>query len=655
MNDLHDIQEWWSGPDLIRAELRFFSVSVETANQRLKPLRTKRSASGKRLAQRRAGRGGGWEYHLSILPVELKDEIVNRAILKARKAAPVEPKLPPRTRDEFDRLKPNARAKAHYRMRVLMEVEAYIDAKNSVDYSVARVAETIKEGSSTIFAWRKMVEGLPRIEWLPNLAPSHKGKAGKIAACTPEAWEAIKTDYLRLEKPAFAACYRRLTTLAEVHCWEIPSQRALWDRLHREIKHSTFVLLREGAEEAAKLYPAQQRDRSVYTAMEALNADGHMFDTWVKWKDGTVIRPLMLMVQDLYSNKLLGWHVGKSESTTAVRLAFYKTFKDHGIPKEITLDNGMAFASKIMTGGQETRNRGKIQEGEQDGILTSLGIKVNWTKPYSGQSKPIERAFRDISDDVAKDPRFLGAYVGKSPVNKPAYTHDPRDKAVPYELFMSVLEEGIQEYNNRKARRTDVCAGKLSFNQAFMQSVQEHPVTKATTEQLRVAMLVAEQKTARKPDGALWHLKNRYWADFLNEHIDEKVVIRFDPDSLHSGVHVYNEDHIYLGHASVQDKVGFNSISDARISGNAKKAQLKRDKETAEYQRSMTATQYAELFPEATEIEPEPEAKTVRMFHPKTQGSAAVAVDPDAMPDDEVDKLLSKAMRLKVIQNDNDF
>ena len=471
MSDLVEIQEWWTGPELLAAKLRHFSYKDRQARNVLKGLRGERSKKGERLARRRAGsRSRVWEYHISALPVELKNEIIKRAVL-ALDVAPAKPKMPLRSRDEFERMPPRARADAHWRMRVLMAVVAYIDAKNSVDMSVGLAAKDFGISKASIYKWRKMVAGLPRIEWLPNLASNYKGKAGKRAACTGEAWEAIKADYLRLEKPTFASCYRRLVRMAGAHGWEIPSERALWDRMNKEVKYSTKVLLREGKEEAAKLYPAQKRDRSVYHALEALNADGHTFDFWVKWPDGKVIRPLLLMVQDLYSNKFVGWHVAKSESTTAVRLAFYEVFRNYGIPTDITLDNGMAFASKIMTGGQETRNRGKVKEGEQDGILTSLGIKVNWATPYHGQAKPIERAFRDLCNDIAKDPRFAGAYAGNSPVNKPAYSHDPRDKAVDYDLFIKVMEEGFREYNDRKGRRTDVCAGKLSFNQAFALSI----------------------------------------------------------------------------------------------------------------------------------------------------------------------------------------
>ncbi|HNB25288.1 MAG TPA: hypothetical protein PKZ32_22900, partial [Candidatus Melainabacteria bacterium] len=46
-------------------------------------------------------------------------------------------------------------------------------------------------------------------------------------------------------------------------------------------------------EEALKrLYPAHRRTREDLHALAGVNADGHKFDVFVKWDDGTVGRPI---------------------------------------------------------------------------------------------------------------------------------------------------------------------------------------------------------------------------------------------------------------------------------------------------------------------------------------------------------------------------
>ncbi|RYS32216.1 hypothetical protein DLS39_13645, partial [Staphylococcus pseudintermedius] len=146
-------------------------------------------------------------------------------------------------------------------------------------------------------------------------------------------------------------------------------------------------------------------------AMELLNIDGHKFDVFVKWDDGRISRPMGVAIQDVYSRKMLAVRIGESENKDLTRLAFGDVFRDYGIPKACLMDNGRAFASKAMTGGAKPRFRFKIKDEDPAGLLTSLGIQIHWATPYRGQSKPIERAFRDFCDRVAKHPKFHGAYT----------------------------------------------------------------------------------------------------------------------------------------------------------------------------------------------------------------------------------------------------
>ena len=59
-------------------------------------------------------------------------------------------------------------------------------------------------------------------------------------------------------------------------------------------------------------------------------------------------------------------------------------------------------------------------------MLTALEVKVHFTKPYSGQSKPIERAFGDFARDIAMQYPLLGtaalmtAGCGKDPAGTKA-------------------------------------------------------------------------------------------------------------------------------------------------------------------------------------------------------------------------------------------
>ena len=147
------------------------------------------------------------------------------------------------------------------------------------------------------------------------------------------------------------------------------------------------VLCRDGAEALKRLYPAQQRRRDVFHALEAVNGDGHKFDVFVRWPDGEVVRPMMIGLQDVYSGKLLSYRVDKTENREAIRLALGDLVEAYGIPDHIYFDNTRAFANKMLTAGASHRYRFKTRDEDPVGIITLLGAEIHFVSPYSGQSK----------------------------------------------------------------------------------------------------------------------------------------------------------------------------------------------------------------------------------------------------------------------------
>lgn len=623
-----EIREWWSPAELAEARLPGLPKTARSINRDLSQKRLVRSKSGRLMARRRDGRGGGWEYHIGLLPWPAREHLKMKSARAAMGQRPEDGQAMAAAAgvvvqdawERWDRLTAAKKQVTRERLALLTQVDALYLNGTDMQTAVAMVAQRSGYSKSAIYAWKRMCDGQERRDWLAFLAPRHKGRV-VTSVCSPEAWEAYKADYLRLEKPTHAACYERLKPMAEAHGWDIPSARTLARRMDREVSKMVLTLQREGEKAARKLYPAQKRDRTQMHALEGVNADGHTLDVWVKWHDGEVIRPVATVVADLYSNKVLGYRIDKSESATAVRLAFHDVFRDWGIPDWALLDNGRAFASKQITGGQKTRFRFKVTADEAQGVLTALGIKVHWATPYSGQSKPIERIFRSFCDHIAKAPQFAGAYAGNSPVNKPDYTHDPRDKAVDFDLFMAVFDAGVKAFNARTGRRADVCGGRLSYDQAFANSYAEVPIRKASEKQLHMAMLSATKVTALAPSGEVKLLENRFWAEFLGERIGERLTLRFDPDNLHKGVQVYDQDDAYLGEATALTTAGFHSVEDARVHGKKRRDYLRTLKEAARIEQSMSLDDYLKMMPEAGEPAPAPEAKTVRLV--RTAGAAA--------------------------------
>ena len=428
------------------------------------------------------------------------------------------------------------------------------------------------------------------------------------AEIPPPAWETFRADYLRLERPAASACYERLQRVAEKEGWPLPSYATFLRRL-REIPRQVRVLARKGREALQRSYPAQVRDHTVYRALEAVNADGHKFDTFVRFPDGEVCRPVMVAWQDISSGKLLSYRVGKTENADMIRLAFGDLAGRFGIPEVAVLDNGRGFASKWMTGQTKTRFRFKIKEEDPQGVLVALGVNVRWATPYHGQAKPIERAFRDLCESVAKHPALSGAYTGNSPSNKPA---NYGARAVDLAEFMKVLDDEIMRHNARSGRRGRACNGR-SFDEVFNESYAAGPIRKATREQLRLCLLAAENVTCSRQDASITLHKNRYWSECLAQHAGCKVVVRFDPQDLHGAVHVYRLSGEYIGQAECTQAAGFGDTEAAREHAMKRNQYNRKTKELLALERTMTPQEVAAQLPQAEPEGAPPRTQVIKM------------------------------------------
>ena len=613
---------WFSAAELAAAKLH----GMPTTRQGVDAM----AATGKWHCRPRDGRGGGVEYPLSALP------IVAQSALALREAQAPTPG--PGRSDWLDRQTNKTKDKARTRLEALQAVDTLVLSGQTKVLAMQLVAHQAKVSISTLYNWEKSIRYEPRTDWMPLLAPKHAG-GGREAECSDEAWDFIRVDWLRLERPTFSACYRRLQSVAHEQGWTVPAARTLERRLDA-LSKPVVVLAREGMNALNRMYPAQERDRGVFHALEAVNADGHKWDVFCKWPDQEKPgRPMMVAFQDLYSGKILSWRIDKSENKEAVRLAFGDMVEDYGIPDYCWLDNGRSFASKWLTGRMPNRFRFKIKDEDPEGILLHLGVQVHWTKPYSGQSKPIERAFRDMAGDLAKHPAFAGAYVGNSPMAKP---ENYMSTAVPIDKFIEIIAEGIREHNARSGRTATVCAGR-SFDETFAESYVKSMIRKAAPEHKRLWLLAAEGVLVSPRDGAINIMGNRYWAERLHAFMGQKVVVRFDPTSLHDALHVYRLDGTYVGTADCIEAVGFNNVTEAQEWARAKNTRKRGVKMQLEAERTMTLDQIAGQLPK-TAPPPLPETKVVR----GTFGNTALKPRFDADEEEQIaeDRKIGAGFRL---------
>lgn len=649
------MKEWFTTPEL--AEMRLPDMPATDRGVREMALRMGwQSGPHCRKLERR---GGGFEYHMSLLPHRAQ---VKLAAIMSRDVSREE------TREKRKRLYWHAwdamteehRTICHFRHNVLTSVELALEANRHSDTPsgkeavLAVVLGRYEVSVSTYYEWQKAVADVDLEDWLPALAPKYTAD-GEIkcrqAEVHPDAWAAFKSDFLRPEGSGFSACYRRAEAAAKKKGWAPwPSERALRRRLDAEVEKAVQVYARKGKKKAEALYPPQVRTKDHLHALQIVNTDGHQIDlfVWVPWNTKHPVRLILIGIQDIFSGKILSWRLAAAETWDVVRACIGDMIDDFGIPEKFYMDNGRAFASRAISGGAEHRNRFRkkkvnrfgIDEDEVGGILVNFGIEPHFTRPYAGQSKPIERAWKDLAEEIAKHPAMSGAYTGNKPDAKP---ENYRKRAIPLDVLEAHVADRIAEHNARTGRKAETAKGR-SFDETFEESFR-HPGTiirRATAAQRDYWMLAEKVLQARKGRGEIHYLKNIYWASDLIQWAGNKVKIRFDPDALHEPIKVYAPDGRLICSAPCTERGRFDDVEAAHVHARNRKTFLKHQKALLEAHRVLSADELAELYDAGEKAAPKPPIRP-----PVTRivtGNLAAKTDEDVFTDEEFESGIAATM-----------
>lgn len=628
------MRQWFTPAEIVAAGSSDLPVSRDgltrlavAAGWRLDPMKGRQVAGPGR---------SSWEYNIRVLPASAQARLaLMHAVIPPSSGPDRDAELWAR----YEALPEHQKRECQTRLDAIRTVDGYLRAGCTETGAVGRTAAEHRVSPATIWNWRRMVAGRSKSDWLAALAPAYKATAA-FSEIHPRAWEILTSDWLRDERPTFSSCYRRMRTAASKNGWlPIPSERSLRRRLEAEVPRGVRVLAREGRDKAKTLFPAQRRVRTHFHAMQAVNMDGHRLDVFVRLADGTVARVHLLALQDLYSGKIVAWRLSETENKETVRLVIGDMVERFGIPDRILLDNGRAFASKWISGGTPNRYRFKLRAEEPQGLLTTLGVEIVWAQPYSGQSKPIERAFRDLADNIAKHPFCAGAYTGNRPDAKP---ENYGSSAVPLEAFRGHVAEQIAEHNSRPGRRAAAAQGR-SFDETFADSIaQAGTIVRTPTEaQRHLWLLAAEKVSAQRGSGEIHFYGNRYWSPAMNAHAGEKVTVRFDPDRLQDPLLVYTSDDRLICRAECIADVGFDNADAARATARDRNAFLKAQREQLRLTAKLSADELARLYA-ADAPAPSPEPVRTKVTRLAVRGGAAPATAWDA----DADASFSRALRM---------
>ena len=450
------------------------------------------------------------------------------------------------------------------------------------------------------------VLALPPSRSVDQIKKDHPGRP--TTTIPPAAWAVFLAAYLDRVRPTAAACYQRLKPLAAQEGWQLPSLKTFQRRLKTNLTPQEITLKRHGAHALARRFPPQRRSVAELHAYQWINGDGYDPRPNIRWPDGSVSRGVIWSWQDVYSRKILGWRLDKTENADLIRLTLGDLLERWGIPEHATIDNTRGAANKWLTGRVPNRYRFRIREEDPLGILPRLGIRTHWTGVIEGQGwgqgKPVERAHRDYREYLDKDPALRRAW--------------DRAHALPLADFEGHVARIIQAHNSRPGRRTEMAQALHSFDAVFAHSYARSVIRTATAAQRRLLLLAAESvrvddtgcvslQAGRGPNGY-----NRYHHESLYIYSGDRVVVRFDPQKLHDQVEIETLDGEGICTAACLAPVGFGDTATARQHSRARKQFVKATKAAA--QASATAASLAVPDPSTAPEAPDPKPGALRLL-----------------------------------------
>lgn len=446
----------------------------------------------------------------------------------------------------------------------------------------ARKLTGIEFGCSptTTINWGNQVKGVPEELWAPIFLDGLSGQKKPYKPLSKELMALIGKLYLKRNKPTMKTVRRSILKRQDELSKEIQSiDRTTLKRQFDQIyPYSTQCLEREGPkvwEETC--WPSMKRDRSGFKACELLIGDGHRVDYMVVDEQGREFRPMLTFWQDGGSNYLFEPFVGEVENTDSIRRSFIQVCKEYGVPRVVSVDNGMGYASKQMSGGDPNRKRFKKVEKEAKGVFQSLGIHTIWAQVAHGQSKPIERAFGTLEELLKGHAQLDAAYRGNCPKNRP----ETGRKAIPIDIFKRCLREAVFEYNTERGRRSEgVRANGRSYMELFKAKQAETTFRKLESWEETYCLYKPVKKTVPTSNAGCFTLNQvTYKNEALVEFMGTEIQIRYNPDD-YTDASAYTLEGRFICRLDVVQAVGYlddeHKSKANRLKQIAKKAAKKR-------------------------------------------------------------------------------
>jgi len=312
------------------------------------------------------------------------------------------------------------REKAHLRAKVIQAYSASgLDPESfAALYNTDQVLPDVRKAlnnntlsKSSLYAWLQRYSTGNEDALVPQYITR---RGGNGASMDKRVKELIWFYYLHKNKPSVASVIRKLEE--KEGC--TVSEAMVYRYINTEIDPATKIYFREGRKayhDKCECYV--DIDYTRLHSMQWVVYDHKTFDfaSRVKKADGWHrVRLFLTCIIDKRSRKILGWHIDEIPSTLTVIRATQMMVERYGCPNGAQTDNGRDFAGYWFAGNAWNEKHLKFGTNENkavSSVLEDLGMAVQYTTPYHGQSKNIERLFGFMAKEFDKS---FESYLGSN-------------------------------------------------------------------------------------------------------------------------------------------------------------------------------------------------------------------------------------------------
>ncbi len=351
-------------------------------------------------AQKRMGRGGGYEYAFAVLPKETQNALLlaqadNAAPAPASTVAPPQEEQRPGQQQLTDAQRQVMGARVAFvreiermskmvsQQRAIETLVAHAQADDLTPYLKQRVVLANDRKTET----RTLSERTLK-RWIADFRKhGERGLAPKRrkADMSMPLWAGdFLKRYQKPQKPSVEAAYQLLVEQTEPPHPSIHQVRRWLAKLSPEARERG----RMGAHELKALQPFKRRTSDALLPNDVWVADGHTFDAEViNPLTGQAFRPEITLIIDWGTRRIVGFALNLAESTVATLDALRDAVSRVGMFNLFYVDNGSGF------------DNATVYE-----VVDRLGGSITHSLPYNSQARGvIERAHKTILVKLAKE------------------------------------------------------------------------------------------------------------------------------------------------------------------------------------------------------------------------------------------------------------